>query len=237
MLLVSPEGLVEQLDQRVKSAVQEAKPIHLVADVTECLPSSDRTLVSTGQTFHIELIRFLNHFGDEIVTQALNLAVKAFGVGLIFVHRLDHEHLVLKANPLLDRFLWKGSGTDSSFILRVLLTPFIHGFVVTFDEILFQLVKLKVYVIQLVTDFIGLADGYGKSVHERHTEFQQEATSFCFQAMKAFQLSRITDLLTSQLSYFLRWNFTTLAQLEIRCRQTGLSTPDVKVYVDNTEAL
>ena len=135
MLIVTPKGLIEQLNQRGKRTVQEAQPIHFIADVTEGLSCRESTLITTCQTLHIELIGFLSNFGDEVIPETLDLAVELHCMVCIAISH-DHECLVFEGNPLLDCLLRESASAKSSFVFRVLLTPLINGHVVAPDEVL-----------------------------------------------------------------------------------------------------
>ena len=93
------------------------------------------------------------------------------------------------------------------------------------------------HIIELSSNFIDLLYRDGKTVHERHTEFQQETASFCFQTMKAFQLRRITDFFTTEQCNLLGGDFSTHSQLQVRSGQTGLAAPDVEVNVNDAQAI
>ncbi|MNS82138.1 hypothetical protein D3C72_1158730 [compost metagenome] len=136
MLIVTPEGLIEQLNQWGKRAVQEAQPIHFIADVPECLSCRESTLITARQTLHVELIGFLGNFGNEVIPETLDLAVELHCMAFIAIGH-DHECLVFEGNPLLDSLLRESASAKSTFVFRVLQTPLINSHVIAPDEVLF----------------------------------------------------------------------------------------------------
>ena len=191
MLIVTLKGLIEQLTSGV-NALFRAQPIHFVADVPEGLSCRESTLITACQTLHVELIGFLGSFGDEVIPRLSTLRVELSPYGL-YRYRPRSMNAWYSKAIRFRQSPWGERQREGPFVFRVLLTPLISGRVITPDEVLFQSIELVTHIIEFSSNFIDLLYRYGKTVHERHTEFQQETASFCFQTMEAFQLRRITD--------------------------------------------